>query len=146
MPGFLLDTNVVAEVSRPTPDAGVIRWLAAEPAHRLSISVLTIGEIQKGVSLLPDGMKRKRLERWLEEEVARRFGERLLAVDDVVAREWGRLAASGARTGRPLPIVDGLLLATAAAHELTLATRDSSGCRGRGVEVFDPWTGEVHPA
>ena len=144
MPGYLLDTNVLAEPARPSPDANVVRWLAAEQAHRLSISVLTVGEIQKGVSLLPDGAKRRRLEEWLEEEIARRFGERLLAVDGAVARTWGRLAAEGARAGRPLPVVDGLLLATAAAHGLTLATRNTSDCRGRGVPVLDPWTGALH--
>jgi predicted nucleic acid-binding protein len=143
---FLLDTNVLSEPARPAPDANVLSWLSAQPALQLSISVLTLGEIRQGVALLARGAKRRRLERWLEEDLPRQFAERLLAIDEEVAHAWGRLAGEGKRAGRPLPVVDGLLLATAAAHELTFVTRNEGDCAGRGVPLLNPWTGTTHPS
>lgn len=77
-------------------------------------------------------------------DLPRQFLGRLIPVDDVIAVAWGRLAADGRMVGRPLPVVDGLLLATAEASGLTLVTRNVADCAGRGVPVFDPWTGLAH--
>lgn len=139
---YLLDTSVLTEPARPRPDAGVLAWLEARPALELAISVLTLGEIENGVQLLPPGPKRERLEEWLAAELPRQFTGRILAVDVRVSREWGRLTAEGRRAGRELPAVDGLLLATAAAHGLTFVTRNERDCAGRGVPVLNPWRSE----
>jgi predicted nucleic acid-binding protein len=141
---YLLDTNVISEPARPAPDPRVDSWLGGLSALQLAISVVTLGEIRKGVELLVSGAKRMKLEQWLETELPRQFRGRLLAVDDAVAHEWGRLTAAGRRTGRDLPVVDGLLLATAAVHKLVLATRNESDCAGRGVPVYNPWTDTLH--
>ena len=136
---FLLDTMVLAEAARPAPDSGVLSWLGTHAAREFAISVLSLGEIRKGVSLLRSGPKRIALERWLSEDLPAQFGERMLPVDGPVAAAWGNLAADGQRRGRALPVIDGLLLATAHVHDLTLVTRNVRDCIDRGVPVFNPW-------
>ena len=139
MSRFLLDTNVLAEAARGGPDSPVVRWLREQPALDLAISVLTLGEIHKGVALLPQGARRTALERWLATDLPRQFLGRVLPIDEAVASAWGRLAAAGRQQGRELPVIDGLLLATVAVHGLTLVTRDEADCADRGVPVLNPW-------
>jgi predicted nucleic acid-binding protein len=136
---YLLDTNVLSEPAKPRPDPHVLAWLEAQSPLDLSLSVLTLGEIEKGVGLLPDSRKRQRLQSWLRTELPRQFLGRLLAVDDRVALAWGRLAAEARRANRELPVIDGLLLGTAAAHELTFVTRNTRDCADRGVPLLNPW-------
>jgi toxin FitB len=140
---YLLDTNVLAEPARPQPDAVVVAWLEARLTLELAISVLTLGEIEKGVQLLPTGPKRERLAEWLAAELPQQFTGRILAVDERISREWGRLTAEGRRAGRELPVTDGLLLATAAGHRLTFVTRNERDCTGRGVPVLNPWRSTI---
>lgn len=142
---YLLDTNVLSELVKPAPDTRVVVWTRAQSALDLSLSVLTLGEMEKGIALLAAGARRTRLSHWARTQVPRQFLGRLLAVDDTVAVAWGGLAAEGQRTGRPLPVIDGLLVATAQVHGLTLATRNAADCAGRGVPVLDPWTDTLHP-
>lgn len=137
---FLLDTNVLSEGVPPEADAGLVGWLGEQSALDLCISVLTLGEIRNGILLLADGRKRERLQQWLRVELTRQFTERVLPVDQAVALAWGGLAAEGRESGRPLPVIDGLLLATAAVHGLTLVTRNERDCTNRGVAVLNPWT------
>ena len=141
---FLLDTNIISELVRPAPDARVVAWVRAQSTLDLALSVLTLGELEKGIRTLSDGARRERLARWARTEVPRQFLGRLLAVEEAVALAWGQLAADARAAGRPLPVIDGLLLATAGAHGLTLVTRHVSECAGRGVALFDPWTGTAH--
>ena len=137
---YLIDTNVLSEAARPKPDAGVRRWLQGLPTSRAFISVLTIGEIRKGLELLAPGSRKRSLVTWLDDDLPERFRGRILAVDRTVADIWGRLSAEGRRAGRPLPVVDGLLLATAERHGLTFVTRNAADCEDRGVPVLNPWS------
>jgi toxin FitB len=139
---YLLDTNVLSEPARPRPDARVTEWLDAQSPLDLAISVITLGEIEKGVTLLPEGAKRDRLHAWVRGELPRYFSGRMLPLDERIARAWGRLSAEGRLARRELPVIDGFLLATADVHELTFVTRDIRDCGGRGIVVFNPWTGE----
>lgn len=136
---FLLDTNVLSEAARPEPDVGLVAWLGERSTLELCISVLTLGEIRKGILLLATGRKRDRLHQWLRAELSRQFTDRILPVDQAVSLAWGRLAAEGRRSGRRLPVTDGLLLATADVHGLTLVTRNERDCADRGVPVLNPW-------
>jgi predicted nucleic acid-binding protein len=136
---FLIDTNVLSEGARPAPDERVAHWLRAQPPLDLAISVLTLGEVQRGIELLPSGRRRSALESWLATDLPQQFQGRVLAVDTAVAIEWGRLSARSRTSGRHLPIVDGLLLATAAVHGLSLVTRNEADCAARGVPVINPW-------
>ena len=136
---FLIDTNVVSEMLRPEPSSKVMGWLNAQSPLDVAISALTLGEVERGTTLMPAGRRRSTLERWVSHDLPQQFQGRLLAVDEATAREWGRLAARAGVSGRSLPVIDGLLLATAAVHGLTLVTRNESDCAARGVPVFNPW-------
>lgn len=136
---YLLDTNVLSEPARPRPDARVLAWLEARAARECALSVLSLGEIQKGVSLMPEGRRREDLGEWLAAELPRQFAGRILAIDERITLAWGRLMAAGRREGREPPVIDGLLLATADVHGLTLVTRNERDCAGRGVPILNPW-------
>jgi predicted nucleic acid-binding protein len=136
---YLLDTNVLSEPAKPRPDPGVVGWLEGRSPLDLAISVLTLGEIEKGIRLLPPGSRRERLADWLAADLPRQFLGRVLPIDERVALAWGRLAAEARRGGRDLPVVDGLLLATADAYGLVFVTRNERDCAERGVPIHNPW-------
>jgi len=141
---YLLDTNVLSEPCRASSNPSVLAWLKNLNPLEVYLSVLTFGEIEKGGSLMPPGPRKTALREWLQHDLPERFRGRVLSVDPEVAAAWGELDAQGQRMGRPLPAVDGLLLATAKAHDLTFATRNVRDCGDRGVEVLNPWTSD-HP-
>lgn len=136
---YLLDTCVLSETVRPRPSPAVLAWLEAQDELALCLSVLTIGEIHKGVAKLPPGDRRTRLAEWLEGALIPRFGTRILPVDTAVAAAWGRISADGERSGAPIPVVDGLIAATARVHGLTVVTRNTSDFADAGVPILDPW-------
>lgn len=134
---YLIDTNVLSELRRKTPDANVMSWFAARPAVTLYISVLTVGEIRKGIESHKDASRRHLLTDWLETELVAFFAGRILPVDANVADRWGRMIAEA---GRPLPSIDSLLAATAAVNDLVLVTRNTKDFSGLPVQTFNPWT------
>ena len=138
MSGFLLDTNIISELVRPRPEPKVKGWVAATDEDLLYLSVLTFGEIRKGIASLKDASRRVRLETWLDSDLVLRFAGRILPVDQAVADRWGRLAAQAGPKSL-LPVIDGLLAATALHHNLTLVTRNSKDVEAAGVPVFNPW-------
>jgi predicted nucleic acid-binding protein len=138
---YLLDTCVVSELVRSRPSPGVVRWVEGRDEDDMLLSVLTLGELRKGVDRLPDGPRRKALDHWLDAELATRFSGRLLAIDAAVATEWGRLLADAERRGGPVALVDSLLAATARVHGLVVVTRNVSHLGRCGAEVVDPWAG-----
>ncbi|MEI9422358.1 type II toxin-antitoxin system VapC family toxin [Mesorhizobium sp. Cs1299R1N1] len=137
---LLLDTNVLSEVTRPSPDARVLDWLDGLDEDRSFISVVSIAEIRRGVALMDEGRKREALAEWLARDLPQRFEQRVLPVDELVALAWGDLMGLAKRRGRGLSSMDGLIAATAVAQELTLATRNTRDFEGFGIELFDPWT------
>lgn len=139
MNGFLLDTNVLSELIKPHPDGNVLRWIAEADETLLFLSVLTLGEIRNGIEKLNPGKRRGRLESWLAVDLRLRFQERILPIDEGIAQRWGALSAVAAEKGRPVPVIDGLLAATALHHDLMLVTRNSGDVSGTGVPVLDPW-------
>ena len=140
MSGFLLDTNVVSELIRPKPEPKVAAWMEATEESLFRLSVLTLGEIRKGIDSLPDRPRRAALESWLNHDLLIRFAHRILDVDQDVADRWGRLAATAAATKQSLPVIDGLLAATAIHHNLTLVTRNAKDVAVTGVPVINLWT------
>jgi predicted nucleic acid-binding protein len=139
MTGFLLDTNCISEVVRLTPDPRVTAWIEAVEESLLYLSVLTMGEIRKGLAALPQGKRRSRLETWLKVELQARFSGRILSIDAAVADRWGLLAASAKTKGNPLSTIDGLLAATAIHHNLTIVSRNVGDFRNTQVPVVNPW-------
>ena len=139
MSGFLLDTNVISELVRSRPDPGVLKWVESTDESLLRISVLTLGEIRKGIALSADGRRRISLEGWLAHDLAVRFSGRILPVDVPIANRWGRISAAAKAGGSALPVIDGLLAATAMQHNLTMVSRDEAYSQIAGVELFNPW-------
>ena len=135
---YLVDTNVLSELRRKVPDPAVVRWFSQRPAGTLYLSVLTLGEIRKGIEALGDPPRRLALLDWLETELPAFFSGRILPIDAAVADRWGRMVAA---VGRPLPAIDSLLAATAAHHGFILVTRNLRDVHGLGVQVLDPWVG-----
>jgi len=136
---YLIDTNIVSEMSRPKPDTRVVAWLAAREPEDRFISVITAGELETGILRLPPGKRRNALRKWLEQTVLADFHGAILPVSLDVARAWSELAATAIRIGRPLQTSDGLIAATALVHGLILATRNAKDFEGRGIKVSDPW-------
>lgn len=133
---YLLDTNVVAELARREPDPRVVAWFGEVPDAALHLSVLTLGELRKGVESLAETRRRERLRVWLENDLAEWFGERLLPISAAVADRWGRLLAQAAR---PMPAIDSLIAATAIHHGLRMVTRNEKDFGFPGLEVINPW-------
>ncbi len=133
---YLLDTNVLSELRRKTPDAGVVEWFSLRPASTLYLSVLTLGELRKGIEGVADSARRMLLTDWLETDLPGFFAGRILAIDPQVADRWGRLVAAA---GRPLPAIDSLLGATAVQHGLSMVTRNARDFSDLGLEVINPW-------
>lgn len=140
MNGWLLDTNVIAEVSGAKPDPKVERWLMPLPEHTLFLSILTIGEYQKGIQHLPPGDKlRPRLQRAVV-ALETRFSGRVLSVSDQIVLRWGSISGEVKRlTGHSPSVIDTLLAATAIEHNLYLATRNVVHVVNSGAAVFNPW-------
>lgn len=134
---FLLDTNVVSEIRKQTPDAGVASWFASVPADRLFLSVLAVGEIRHGIERLGrrDPAQAEIFERWLSQLVGG-YGDRLIPVTERIAQAWGRLNYPD-----PVPVVDGLMAATALVHDWTLVTRNVADVRSTGVRLLNPFSG-----
>ena len=140
MSGFLLDTNVISELVKPRPEPAVTKWIDATEENLLCLSVLTFGEIRKGIAALPDASSRRvSLETWLDHELTLRFAGRILAIDQTIADRWGAITARALAAKSPLPVVDGLLAATALQHNLTLVTRNIRDVEITGASVFNPW-------
>ena len=139
MSGFLLDTNCISELVRPKPELRVLEWMAAADETMLYLSVLTVGEIRKGLAGLTQGKRRTRLETWLEVELQARFSGRIVPIDAAIADRWGLLAAEGKRKGKALSIIDGLLAATALHLNLTVVSRNASDFAVTQVPVLNPW-------
>ena len=137
--GFLIDTNVISEPSRPRPEARVMAWLGAVDEDKVFLSVATLAEIGRGIERLPAGKRRRRLEAWLANELVGRFDGRILGVDVEVGLMWGRVVARAEQAGHQIEAVDALLAATAERYGLTLVTRNVADFATTGVPVLDPW-------
>ncbi len=133
---YLIDTHVLSELRRKKPDAQVVNWMQARPRQSLFLSILTLGEIRKGIERVEDALKKQLLNDWLEVELPNYFLGRLLDINAQVADRWGRLLANA---GRPIPAIDGLLAATALQNDLTLVTRNLKDFDGLGVRLLNPW-------
>ena len=138
--GFLLDTCVISELIKPSPSSNVVRWVDDHEEEAFYISVITFGEIEKGISKLPEGKKKERLQAWLYRELTDRFNDRVLDVSADVAHTWGRILGAAEKNGHSLPVIDALIAATAITKGLTVVTRNTDDMKESGVALLDPWT------
>jgi predicted nucleic acid-binding protein len=136
---FLLDTNVISEWTKASPNAGTVRWLAEADEDRVFISAVTIAEIRHGIERLPRGNKCDRLDAWLTEDLPARFADRILPVDTDVGDRWGRIMVRGQAAGRTVGTMDAFIAATAERHDMVLVTRNISDFEALGLRLIDPW-------
>ncbi len=135
----LLDTCVLSELRHPNGHPGVRRAVAALHEEELFLSVISIGEILKGISLLAEGRRKHALASWLN-ALEGNYGDRILSIDRDICHRWGELTARAQRAGRAVSATDGLIAATALHHGLQIMTRDTADFEPTGVLLFDPWT------
>ena len=136
---YLLDTCVLSEFTRRQPEPRVIDWLNSVDEERLYISVITIGEIQRGIERLPDSHRITELLVWMNGGLLTRFAGRMVAIDAPTMFLWGSLVARLEATGQPMGVMDSLILASALQNNLIIATRNVIDFVPGGVQVINPW-------
>lgn len=136
---YLLDTCIISELIKPTPNPQVVNWIRTCPEETVFLSVATIGEIQKGIMKLPESEKREMLQYWFEHDLPQRFGERILEVTTQVAKKWGELQGNVEQEGEKISAIDSLIAATGLVYNLTVVTRNTSDIEISGAQTFNPW-------
>lgn len=138
---FLLDTCVISEFVKQSPLRRVLDWVDGQEESTLYLSVLTIGELEKGIAKLPVSARKTRLTTWVRRDLTARFSGRILTIDARVAARWGRIAGASERRGSPLPVVDSLIAATALVHDLQVVSRNTTDFMRCGVVCLNLWDG-----
>ena len=136
---YLFDTTVISELVSKQPNEHVITWIDGVDDRLVYLSVITIGEIKRGIEKLPNSQRTHTLNNWLNEELLIRFDGKILTIDIPVILTWGKLVAKLGNQGRALPAIDSLIAATALHHDLRLVTRNEKDFEGTGVVVINPW-------
>lgn len=136
---YLLDTCLISELVKKVPHPAVAIWLDEQDEQSLFLSVLTVGELQKGISKLPDSARKDELQSWVEHDLALRFTGRIIDVDMEAMLIWGQLQGESERRGEILPVMDSLIAATAKAHGLVVVTRNVKDIERCLVRVCNPW-------
>jgi len=135
---YLLDTCVLSELVKSAPDLHVIQWFEARKAHELCISAMTWGELQRGVTRLPESKRRSELTQWLQQlEIG--FENRILAFDQNISKVWAHMTVQAETQGKSVAAFDSIIAATARAHECKLVTRNVRDFANTGIDVFNPW-------
>lgn len=135
---YLVDTNAISEFRKKQPNQKVLDWFAAQAEESLFLSVITIGEIEKGIAKITDPSGKAKYEIYLETLVLR-FDRRILPISLKIGRRWGKLFGTLQKTGRVLPNWDSLLAATALEHDLTIITRNTTDFTDTGARVLNVW-------
>jgi toxin FitB len=137
--GYLLDTCVLSEFVKPKPERKVVEWLNEADPERVHLSVVTLGEIQLGISGKPASNRRTELEEWLNIELPSQFEGRILSLDAETFVTWGQMTADLKQRGKPMGVMDSLIAATALHHKMVLVTRNVSDFSNVAISVFNPW-------
>jgi predicted nucleic acid-binding protein len=136
---YLLDTCLISELVKKEPNSAVVRWLDEQDEQSLFMSVLTLGELQKGISKLPAGARKDELQAWAGHDLVERFTGRIIDIDLETALFWGKLQGESEQKGERLPVMDSLIAATATAHGLVVVTRNVKDIERCRVRVCNPW-------
>ncbi|MBF0431311.1 MAG: type II toxin-antitoxin system VapC family toxin [Fibrobacteria bacterium] len=135
---FLLDTCVISELIKPSPHKNVVQWISGIDEEHLFLSVLTIGELKKGISKLKPSQIKRQLTTWLT-ELTTRFNTRIIPVDLSVSVHWGATLSKLESLGKSMPVIDGLLACTALSKGFIMVTRNGQDMQSSGVEILNPW-------
>jgi toxin FitB len=136
---YILDTNVISELVAPQPNPNMLHWLEELDPDQVFLSVIVIGELQKGITKLPDSKRKQDLELWFHEDLLVRFREHLLPIDTETMSVWGVLLAELETSGRPMSAIDSLLAASVRRHQFTLVTRNTTHFENARILLFNPW-------
>jgi toxin FitB len=136
---YILDTNIISEAISKQPNQQVINWLKSVSPETLYLSVLTIGEINKGIEKLPDSQRKKDIKYWFENDLLIKFNSRILPLNLPVILVWGELVGQLEKKGRKLPVLDSLIAATALYYSYTLVTRNQKDFESIEMETFNPF-------
>ena len=139
---YLLDTCVISELVSKKPNDQVLSWIDGTVDEHIFLSALTIGEIQRGISKLPDSSRKDTLADWLATDLLNRFSGRILTLDTEVLLKWGELVAHMETVGRPIPAIDSLFAAQAITYKMTFVTRNIKDFAETGIDLLNPWQNE----
>jgi predicted nucleic acid-binding protein len=134
-----LDTCVISELIKKEKNNKVVKWIKKRKESSLFISVLTVGEIQKGISKLPDSYKKEYLKTWIDNDLKKRFAGRILEITEEIATSWGEIQAKSESEGKKMPAIDSLIAATAIKNNLTVVTRNEKDIENSGCKSINPW-------
>jgi len=135
---YILDTCALSEMIKKEPNAGFAQWIEQQTSSSLFVSVISIGEIEQGIVRLTDSRKRRRLRAWIS-GLKKRYESRLLPIDPPVAEIYGQIQGNGMKIGKPLPVQDCWIAATAITHSMAVVTRDATTLATAGVVIVNPW-------
>ena len=135
---YLLDTCVISEMVKPAPNSQVLEWLDNTPTDNLYLSVITIGEVRKGLTKIPDSKKKEALSNWLNTLLVN-YKDRIYPIDLSVAENWGVIQGNAEKSGRPMASIDSLIAAIAYTHHLILVTRNIRDFEAIDLPIENPW-------
>lgn len=136
---YLLDTNVVSELSKPHPDPMVVAWIDEVDIAGVYLSVVTVGEIRKGIARLPSSKRRAYIEHWVETVLFAEFQANIVPFELDMALAWGDLTGRLERAGKRMQVIDSLIAATALQGDFILVTRNEADFAATGVKLLNPW-------
>ncbi len=136
---YLLDTCVISELIKPKPYQPVMDWILQTDEKSLYISVLTIGEVYKGIAKLSDSVKKDKLLQWVEEDLTYRFENRILDITPEVAKVWGIFQGHSEKQGMKMPVIDSLIAISALVNDFTVVTRNESDMKKSGATILNLW-------
>lgn len=136
---YILDTCVVSELTKPKPERSLLKWIKQKDEIDFYLSVLTIGELHKGISRLEESKKKQLLIQWVESDLTKRFENRILPVTDSIAKKWGEIQGKAEQEGKKMPVIDSLIAATGLVHDFQIITRNTIDMEKSGVKLYNPW-------
>jgi toxin FitB len=136
---YLLDTCLISELAKSEPNKTVVDWVLSKNEANFYVSVLTFGELHKGIEKLPESKKKEELRIWVENDLKNRFHNRIIGIDMRVSTTWGKIQSIAEKKGQPMPAIDALIAATGIVHDLIVVTRNVADMEQSNVKLFNPW-------